>query len=91
MGVSTMPGATAFTRMPCAYSIASPRVTESSPPLVRLVSAGRDSGHRLLRQRGRDRDDLSAAVLLHVAYSFLLHVEDPERLVETTRLKSSGV
>ena len=40
IGVLMMPGATALTRMPLsAYSIASDRVTASSPPLVRDASA----------------------------------------------------
>src|SRR5712671_4429212 len=40
IGVSTMPGATAFTRIPCfTYSIARLRVTASRPPFVIIGTA----------------------------------------------------
>src|SRR5262245_7672158 len=63
-GVSTTPGATAFTRIPSfAYSMARQRVIALIPPLVIIGIEGIYACNRIIRQRGGDTDDAPTGFL----------------------------
>src|SRR6476619_710935 len=77
IGVSTTPGATAFTRIPSfAYSMARLRVIALIPPLVIIgIEAFTPA---IIRQRGRDADDAPPRFLRqHLFDRKLGHVDDP--------------
>src|SRR5271155_2937340 len=90
MGVSTTPGATMLTRMPClAYSIARLRVTASRPPLDDHRNGRIDPRDRMIHLGRGDIDDASAGVLSQ--HLLDRQLGDQEKTFEVDRCESTKI